>query len=151
MPSTMSDRLSSMNFEQSSGAGHKLKRIIFGVMLLVAVLFLMPSTFTYINPGNVGIVIHRAGGGVDAHPLDPGVHMRVPFATGIEEYPVFLKTVALTRANTEGSSQNDEINVNSVEGQPVSARAEEDRAVLVRSQLGVAVGHVVVEEHGHDD
>jgi len=120
MPSTMSDRLSSMNFEQSSGAGHKLKRIIFGVMLLVAVLFLMPSTFTYINPGNVGIVIHRAGGGVDPHPLDPGVHMRVPFATGIEEYPVFLKTVVLTRANNEGSSQNDEINVNSVEGQPVS-------------------------------
>ena len=120
MPSTMSDRLSSMPFEQSSDAGRKLKRIIFGVMLLVAVLFLMPSTFTYINPGNVGIVIHRAGGGVDPHPLDPGVHMRVPFATGIEEYPVFLKTVVLTRASNEGSPSNDEINVNSVEGQPVS-------------------------------
>ena len=89
-------------------------------MILVAVLFLLPSTFTYINPGNVGIVIHRAGGGVDPHPLGPGVHMRVPFATGIEEYPVFLQTVVLTRANNEGSGANDEINVNSVEGQPVS-------------------------------
>jgi len=65
-------------------------------------------------------VIHRAGGGVDPHPLGPGVHTRVPFATGIEEYPVFLKTVVLTRSSGEGSASNDEINVNSVEGQPLS-------------------------------
>jgi prohibitin 2 len=120
MPSTMSDRLGSMQFERGTDAGRKLKRIIFGAMVLVAALFLLPSTFTYINPGNVGIVIHRAGGGVDPRPLDPGVHTRVPFATGIEEYPVFLRTVVLTRASGEGSGQNDEINVNSVEGQPVS-------------------------------
>jgi regulator of protease activity HflC (stomatin/prohibitin superfamily) len=120
MPSTMSDRLGSMQFERGTDAGQKLKRIIFGVLVVVAVLFLLPSTFTYINPGNVGIVIHRAGGGVDPHPLGPGVHMRVPFATGIEEYPVFLRTVVLTRASNEGSTSNDEINVNSVEGQPVS-------------------------------
>ncbi|HEX7978256.1 MAG TPA: prohibitin family protein [Gemmatimonadaceae bacterium] len=119
MPSTMSDRLGSMQFERGTDGGQKLKRIIFGVMVLVAALFLLPSTFTYINPGNVGIVIHRAGGGVDPHPLDPGVHTRVPFATGIEEYPVFLRTVVLNRGG-EGSGQNDEINVNSVEGQPVS-------------------------------
>jgi prohibitin 2 len=86
----------------------------------VAALFLLPSTFTYINPGNVGIVIHRAGGGVDPRPLDPGVHMRVPFATGIEEYPVFLRTIVLARSSSEGSGMNDEINVNSVEGQPLS-------------------------------
>ena len=120
MASTMSDRLGAMNFEPSSGGRSKLKRIIIGAMILVAVLFLLPSTFTYINPGHVGIVIHRAGGGVDPHPLGPGVHTRVPFATGIEEYPVFLKTVVLTRANGEGAGSNDEINVNSVEGQPLS-------------------------------
>jgi len=120
MPSTMSDRLGSMQFDPSSEGRSKLKRIIFGAMILVAALFLLPSTFTYINPGHVGIVIHRAGGGVDAHPLGPGVHTRVPFATGIEEYPVFLKTVVLTRSSGEGSASNDEINVNSVEGQPLS-------------------------------
>ena len=120
MPSTMSDRLGSMQFDPSSEGRSKLKRIIFGAMILVAALFLLPSTFTYINPGNVGIVIHRAGGGVDPHPLGPGVHTRVPFATGIEEYPVFLKTVVLTRSSGEGSASNDEINVNSVEGQPLS-------------------------------
>jgi regulator of protease activity HflC (stomatin/prohibitin superfamily) len=120
MPSTMSDRLGSMQFERGTDAGQKLKRIIFGVMVLVAALFLLPSTFTYINPGNVGIVIHRAGGGVDPRPLDPGVHTRVPFATGIEEYPVFLRTIVLARSSNEGSGNNDEINVNSVEGQPLS-------------------------------
>jgi regulator of protease activity HflC (stomatin/prohibitin superfamily) len=120
MPSTMSDRLGSMQFESGTDARQKLKRIVFGAMLLVAALFLLPSTFTYINPGHVGIVIHRAGGGVDAHPLGPGVHTRVPFATGIEEYPVFLKTVVLARSNNDGASSNDEINVNSVEGQPLS-------------------------------
>src|SRR4029453_12462120 len=120
MPSTMSDRLGSMQFERGTDAGLKLKRIIFGVMVVVAALFLLPSTFTYINPGHVGIVIHRAGGGVDPHPLGPGIHTRVPFATGIEEYPVFLKTVVLARSNNEGSGGNAEINLNSVEGQPLS-------------------------------
>ena len=120
MPSTMSDRLGSMQFESGAEGRSKLKRIVFGAMFLVALLFLLPSMFTYINPGNVGIVIHRAGGGVDPHPLGPGVHSRVPFATGIEEYPVFLRTVVLTKSNIEGSGTNDEINVNSVEGQPVS-------------------------------
>ena len=120
MPSTMSDRLGSINFEPNSEGRSKLKRIIIGATILVAALFLLPSTFTYINPGHVGIVIHRAGGGVDPTPLGPGIHMRVPFATGIEEYPVFLKTVVLTRGGNEGSGANDEINVNSVEGQPLS-------------------------------
>jgi regulator of protease activity HflC (stomatin/prohibitin superfamily) len=120
MPSTMSDRIGSMHFDPSTEGRSRVKRIVIGAMILVAALFLLPSTFTYINPGNVGIVIHRAGGGVDPRPLTPGVHMRVPFATGIEEYPVFLRTVVLTRANGEGSGTNDEINVNSVEGQPLS-------------------------------
>jgi regulator of protease activity HflC (stomatin/prohibitin superfamily) len=120
MPSTMSDRLGSINFEPNSERRSKLKRIVIGATILVAALLLLPSTFTYINPGHVGIVIHRAGGGVDPTPLGPGIHMRVPFATGIEEYPVFLKTVVLTRGGNEGSGSNDEINVNSVEGQPLS-------------------------------
>ncbi|HKP16122.1 MAG TPA: prohibitin family protein [Gemmatimonadaceae bacterium] len=119
MPSTMSDRLGSIQFEPNSEGRTKLKRIVFGAMILIAALFLLPSTFTYINPGHAGIVIHRAGGGVDPTPLTPGIHGRIPFATGIEEYPVFLKTVVLARADVDGA-RNDEINVNSVEGQPLS-------------------------------
>ena len=86
---------------------------------LVALL-LVPSMFVYINPGNVGIVIHKLGGGVDRTPLGQGLHMRNPITTGIEEYPIFMQTLVLTRGGGEGSPNNDEINVNSVEGQPVS-------------------------------
>src|SRR5512138_2491481 len=83
MASTMSDRLGAMHLEPNAEGRQKLKRLVFAAMILVAALFLLPSTFTYINPGHVGIVIHRAGGGVDPHPLGPGIHTRVPFATGI--------------------------------------------------------------------
>ena len=120
MASTMSDRVGTMHFDAATDSGRKLKRIVTGAVVLLALLFLLPSTFTYVNPGYVGIVIHRAGGGVDAVPLGPGIHGRIPFATGIEEYPVFLKTLVLTKNPSEGSSLNDEINVNSVEGQPLS-------------------------------
>ena len=88
-----------------------------GALLLVA---LIPSTFVYISPGSVGIVIHKLGGGVDVKPLGPGLHFRNPLTTGIEEYPTYMQTLVLTRSTSDGSTGNDEINVNSVEGQPVS-------------------------------
>ncbi|MDQ8154934.1 MAG: prohibitin family protein [Gemmatimonadota bacterium] len=91
--------------------------IIAAAMLAI---ILVPTTFTYINPGHIGIVIHRAGGGVDMVPLGPGLHMRNPVFTAIEEYPTFMQTLVLTRGTTEGSPNNDEINVNSKEGQPLS-------------------------------
>jgi regulator of protease activity HflC (stomatin/prohibitin superfamily) len=68
----------------------------------------------------VGIVINRAGGGVSPQPLGPGFHVRNPLFTAIEQYPTFMQTLILTRASTEGTPTNDEINVNSVEGQPLS-------------------------------
>jgi regulator of protease activity HflC (stomatin/prohibitin superfamily) len=120
MASTMSDRVGTMHLDADTDSGRKLKRIVTGAVALLVLLFLLPSTFTYVNPGYVGIVIHRAGGGVDAVPLGPGVHARVPFLTGIEEYPIFLKTLVLAKNSNEGSSLNDEINVNSVEGQPLA-------------------------------
>jgi regulator of protease activity HflC (stomatin/prohibitin superfamily) len=83
-------------------------------------MMLVSSMFVYINPGHVGIVIHKLGGGIDDAPRGPGLQFRFPFTTGIEEYPVYMQTLVLTRANTEGSEDNDEINVNSIEGQPVS-------------------------------
>jgi regulator of protease activity HflC (stomatin/prohibitin superfamily) len=87
---------------------------------LLALALVASSAFTYISPGNVGIVIHKLGGGVDRTPWKPGLHFRNPLTTGIEEYPIFMQTLVLTRGTTEGSAGNDEINVNSVEGQPVS-------------------------------
>jgi regulator of protease activity HflC (stomatin/prohibitin superfamily) len=46
--------------------------------------------------------------------------MRNPLTTGIEEYPIYMQTLVLTKSSSEGSPNNDEINVNSKEGQPLS-------------------------------
>ena len=127
MTSTFSERVEAMrggSFNSRSGSsgdlGAKLRRMFVGGAALLVALVLLPTTVTYINPGHVGIVIHRAGGGVDARALPPGLHLRNPLTTGIEEYPTFMQTLVLTKSSTEGSPGNDEINVNSVEGQPVS-------------------------------
>jgi regulator of protease activity HflC (stomatin/prohibitin superfamily) len=92
--------------------------LVLGVAAVL--LFLVRPMFVYINPGSVGIVIHKLGGGVDRTPLGPGLHLRNPLTTAVEEYPVYMQTLILTRAPADGSQGNDEINVNSVEGQPVS-------------------------------
>ena len=122
MGSSIGDRLQSMqlNINDGRGVGSKVRRLAMLGVGVVAMLVLLPNMITYVNPGFVGIVIHRAGGGVDKTPLGPGLHLRNPLTTGIEEYPVFMQTLVLTRGGAEGSPGNDEINVNSREGQPVS-------------------------------
>jgi len=87
---------------------------------ILAVIILALSSTTYVNPGHVGIIIHRTGGGVDQTPYGPGIHLRNPLTTGIQEYPTYMQTLILTKSASEGSEHNDEINVNSVEGQPLS-------------------------------
>jgi regulator of protease activity HflC (stomatin/prohibitin superfamily) len=122
MGSSIGDRLSSAGFDRMSSGdgGRKIRRVLGLILGIIVLLVLLPTTVTYVNPGYVGIVIHRAGGGVDKTPLGPGLHMRNPLATGIEEYPVFMQTLVLAKSATEGSFSNDEINVNSKEGQPIS-------------------------------
>jgi len=122
MGSSIGDRLESMRFTPGfdGGIGRKLGRLAALAVALVLLLALLPNSVTYVNPGYVGIVIHRAGGGVDPKPLDAGLHLRNPLTTGIEEYPVFMQTLVLTRSGREGGDNNDEINVNSREGQPLS-------------------------------
>jgi regulator of protease activity HflC (stomatin/prohibitin superfamily) len=105
--------------ESLGGAGlSRLLRLAAVVGGVIVLLVLLPTAMTYINPGHVGIVIHRVGGGVDPTPLSPGIHARNPLTTGVEEYPTFMQTVVLNRSASDGA--NDEINVNSVEGQPLS-------------------------------
>jgi regulator of protease activity HflC (stomatin/prohibitin superfamily) len=109
-----------INFNMPHDAGARVRKLALVAVALVAALILLPNVMTYVNPGHVGIVIHRAGGGVDRTPLGPGLHVRNPLLTSIEEYPTFMQTLVLTRTGTEGGNNNDEINVNSVEGQPIS-------------------------------
>ncbi len=104
----------------TSGGGGAFRRAVIALGGIFLLWLLLKPTVTYIEPGHVGIVIHRAGGGVDPQPLGPGFHVRNPMLTQIQEYPTFMQTLVLTKDSREGSSNNDEINVNSVEGQPLS-------------------------------
>jgi prohibitin 2 len=121
MANAMSDRLSQFRSAGTgSGLGHTATRTIGIVVGIVVLLFLLPTTVTYIHPGHVGIVISRTGGGVEKIPLGAGLHTRNPLTTGIEEYPIYMQTLVLAKSPSEGSPANEEINVNSVEGQPIS-------------------------------
>ena len=100
--------------------GRNLGRLAALVAVLVVGVLLAKKMVTYIEPGHVGIVIHRGGGGVDPTPLNAGFHLRNPLMTQITEYPTFMQTLVLTQGSTEGSPNNDEINVNSIEGQPLA-------------------------------
>ena len=121
MASTISGRLSQMRSAGiDGGLGHSTLRLVGIVVGVVIVLMLLPTTVTYIHPGHVGIVISRTGGGVEPTPLAAGLHTRNPLTTGIEEYPIYMQTLVLAKTPTEGTPENEEINVNSVEGQPIS-------------------------------
>ena len=119
MGSSMGDRLSQLG-AAAAGRGGGARKAVLAIGIVIGVLMLATSSVSYISPGHVGIVIHRAGGGVDKTALGPGLHARNPLLTQIVEYPTFMQTLVLTRASTEGSLNNDEINVNSQEGQPLS-------------------------------
>jgi regulator of protease activity HflC (stomatin/prohibitin superfamily) len=90
------------------------------ILAAIVLLVLVPQAFKYVAPGHVGISINRLGGGVAVAPLGPGLHFRLPLVTDIEDYPIYMQTLVLTKESTEGGELNDEINVNSVEGQPIS-------------------------------
>ena len=102
------------------GGGGGFRKVLVVAAALLVLVFVVKPMVTYIEPGHVGIVIHRGGGGVDPQPLGPGFHAINPIMTAVQEYPTFMQTLVLTQSATEGSVNNDEINVNSVEGQPLS-------------------------------
>ena len=116
---SLRNSLQSSGGRGDGGNGLLKKLAMVAAGLFVAILLVRP-TVAYIEPGHVGIVINRAGGGVDPKPLGPGFHLRNPLFTAIQEYPTFMQTLVLTRESTDASPNNDEINVNSVEGQPLS-------------------------------
>jgi regulator of protease activity HflC (stomatin/prohibitin superfamily) len=107
-------------FRGSSNPASRVVRIALLLIGTLLILILAGNFATYVNPGHVGIVIHRMGGGVDSHALGAGLHLRNPLMTQIEEYPTYMQTLELTHGKAGSTANNDEINVNSVEGQPMS-------------------------------
>lgn len=94
---------------------------IFRIAIAIAVaLFVALNTFTYVPPGTVGVLVKRTGGGIAEQFLSVGFKFRWPILQEVIVYPVHMQTLILTKSDKEGGPDNDEIVVNSIEGQPVS-------------------------------
>lgn len=96
------------------------KQIILIATSVILGITLIRNSFVYINPGNVGIGINRLNGEISEKALSPGFKFKLIGFQDIVEYPVFMQTLILTKSSMEGSEYNEEINVNSIEGQPIS-------------------------------
>lgn len=115
----MADKINDIDFNGAKKFRRPIAFIAIGILLIIA----FSNTVTLIRPGYVGVLIKRNGGGISPNPLNVGFHFRWPIIEEIEEYPVFMQTLVLTKDLKEGNADNEEINVNSVEGQPVSCDA----------------------------
>lgn len=82
--------------------------------------YFISNSFIYINPGNIGIFINKLNGEISHEPLHPGFKFKLMGFQDIIEYPIFMQTIVLAKSPIEGSENNEEINVNSIEGQPIS-------------------------------
>lgn len=104
----------------SLARARKWSKWVPAILAALALILLFRSSIIYVNPGYVGVLIHRSGGGVDKTPLPVGFHLKWPVFQEIVEYPIFMQTLVLAQSSREGRPYNEEINVNSVEGQPIS-------------------------------
>src|SRR3989441_2200205 len=90
-------------------------------LVLGLVLFLVTavySSFTIIQPGNVGVVFNRWSGALKT--VGQGVAWRVPWVTQVQSYPVALRTYTMVQRGGEGSMQGDDsIDLPTKEGQHI--------------------------------
>src|SRR5438093_748967 len=89
--------------------------VVAAVLFLVAVVY---SSFTIIQPGNVGVVFNRWSGALKT--VGPGVAWRVPWITQVQSYPVALRTYTMVERVAEGSMRGDDsIDLPTKEGQHI--------------------------------
>src|SRR2546428_4476030 len=90
-------------------------------LVLAAILFLVAavySSFTIIQPGNVGVVFNRWSGALRT--AGQGVAWRVPWVTQVQSYPVALRTYTMVARSVEGSERGDDsIDLPTKEGQHI--------------------------------
>jgi len=90
-------------------------------LVLVLVLFLLAavySSFTIIQPGNVGVVFNRFSGALKT--VGQGVAWRVPWITQVQSYPIALRTYTMVSRADEGAVMGDDsIDLPTREGQHI--------------------------------
>ena len=87
--------------------------------LAVAILVVVFSSFSVINPGNTGVIFNVWTG--DLRTVPQGLAWRFPFVTQVQSYPTALRTYTMVRRSGEGSSSGDDsIDLPTREGQHIT-------------------------------
>jgi regulator of protease activity HflC (stomatin/prohibitin superfamily) len=119
--------------------------------MLAAILFLLLaaySSFTIIQPGNVGVVFNRWSGALKT--VGQGVAWRVPWITQVQSYPVALRTYTMVERSVEGSVRGDDsLDLPTKEGQHIRQdisvtynTSQEKAADVFRSFRGAEIGDI---------
>ena len=103
------------------------------------------SSFTVIQPGNVGVVFNRWSGGLRA--AGQGIVWRIPWITQVQSYPIALRTYSMVARAQEGSAEGDDsIDLPTREGQHIRQdisvtynTSEEKAANVFRSFRGADI------------
>jgi regulator of protease activity HflC (stomatin/prohibitin superfamily) len=120
-------------------------------LVLLLVLFLVAavySSFTIIQPGNVGVVFNRFSGALKT--VGQGVAWRVPWVTQVQSYPVALRTYTMVSRSEEGSMRGDDsIDLPTREGQHIRQdisvtynTSQEKAADVFRSFRGADISEI---------
>ena len=111
-------------------------------------LLALSSSYTIVQPGNVGVVFNRWTGALRT--VGQGLVWRIPFITDVQSYPVALRTYTMVARSNEGSSPNDDsIDLPTKEGQhirqdiSVTFNTSQERAADVfRAFRGADIGDI---------
>lgn len=111
-----------VSFDPGDTAG-TLRRIVFGIVLLVAAGFLLDATLTRIDVGHVGIKVKLAGSarGVQDIPVVTGWVFYNPLTEQIIAFPISVQNVIWTASANEGRTVDESITFSSQEGVNVNA------------------------------
>src|SRR5437667_264398 len=86
--------------------------------LIVFLIAAVWSSFTIIQPGNVGVVFNRWSGALKT--VGQGAAWRVPWITQVQSYQIALRTYTMVQRSAEGSAQvDDSIDLPTKEGQHI--------------------------------
>jgi regulator of protease activity HflC (stomatin/prohibitin superfamily) len=103
------------DFRDSAPAALASGVVVAIVVVLIAAVW---SSFTIIQPGNVGVVFNRWTGALKT--VGQGLAWRVPWVTQVQSYPVALRTYTMVRRGGEGSERGDDsIDLPTREGQHI--------------------------------
>ncbi|MEP7052198.1 MAG: prohibitin family protein [Pseudomonadota bacterium] len=111
-----------ISFDPEANGG-ALRRIVIGVVVLIAAFFLLDATTMRIDAGHVGIKVKLAGSarGVQDIPVVTGWVFFNPLTEQIVSFPISVQNVVWTASASEGRTVDESITFSSQEGVNVNS------------------------------